>query len=121
MVTFLKFLVLILNYLTSVLLVSSKRRESKLWRYCSIITTLIFTGANGLANQRDFVTPKAWYEDADNEEWEIVTKFLGKLFMAKQDHSPFDVVAWHGNYAPYKYDLAKFCVINSVSYDHIVR
>lgn len=80
-----------------------------------------FIGANGLANQRDFVTPKAWYEDADNEEWEIVTKFLGKLFMAKQDHSPFDVVAWHGNYAPYKYDLAKFCVINSVSYDHIVR
>jgi homogentisate 1,2-dioxygenase len=49
-----------------------------------------------------------------------VTKFLGKLFVARQNHSPFDVVAWHGNYAPYKYDLAKFCVINSVSYDHIV-
>lgn len=40
--------------------------------------------------------------------------------MAIQTHTPFDVVAWHGNYAPYKYDLAKFCVINTVSYDHIV-
>ena len=77
-------------------------------------------GANGLANPRDFLTPQACYEDADNEEWQIVTKFLGKLFVARQNHSPFDVVAWHGNYAPYKYDLAKFCVINSVSYDHIV-
>ena len=37
-----------------------------------------------------------------------------------QDHSPFDVAAWHGNYAPYKYDLAKFCTVNSVSYDHMV-
>lgn len=40
--------------------------------------------------------------------------------MAKTNHSPFDVVAWHGNYAPYKYDLSKFCVINSVSFDHCV-
>jgi homogentisate 1,2-dioxygenase len=78
------------------------------------------SGANGLANPRDFVTPQAYYEDANNEEWQMVTKFLGKLFVARQNHSPFDVVAWHGNYAPYKYDLAKFCVINSVSYDHIV-
>ena len=39
----------------------------------------------------------------------------------RQDHSPFDVVAWHGNYVPYRYDLSKFCVINSVSFDHIVR
>ncbi|KAH8555407.1 homogentisate 1,2-dioxygenase [Umbelopsis sp. PMI_123] len=76
-------------------------------------------GSNGLANPRDFLTPQAWYEDADNEEWQIVTKFLGNLFVAKQEHSPFDVVAWHGNYAPYKYDLDKFCVVNSVSYDHI--
>jgi len=44
----------------------------------------------------------------------------GKLFVAEQDHSPFDVVAWHGNYAPYKYDLGKFMVINAVSYDHAV-
>lgn len=81
---------------------------------------VLILGANGLANPRDFLTPKACYEDANNEEWQIVTKFLGKLFVARQTHSPFDVVAWHGNYAPYKYDLAKFCVINSVSYDHIV-
>ena len=38
-----------------------------------------------------------------------------------QDHSPFDVAAWHGNYAPYKYDLSKFCTVNSVSYDHMVK
>ncbi|KAJ2960763.1 hypothetical protein NQZ79_g3910 [Umbelopsis isabellina] len=76
-------------------------------------------GANGLANPRDFLTPKAWFHEEDNGDWQIINKFLGKLFVAKQDHTPFDVVAWHGNYAPYKYDLAKFCVINSTSFDHI--
>ncbi|KAI9304671.1 homogentisate 1,2-dioxygenase [Cunninghamella echinulata] len=76
-------------------------------------------GANGLANPRDFLTPVAAYVEEDNVEWKILTKFNGKTFVATQNHSPFDVVAWHGNYAPYKYDLAKFCVINSVSYDHI--
>jgi len=74
-------------------------------------------GANGLANPRDFLTPVACYEDLDTE-FEIVTKFQGSLFSTKQGHSPFDVVGWHGNYAPYKYDLAKFMVINTVSYDH---
>ena len=77
-------------------------------------------GANGLANPRDFVTPKANYTKENNVEWQIVTKFDNKLFVAEQQHTPFDVVAWHGNYVPYKYDLAKFCVINTVSYDHIV-
>lgn len=77
-------------------------------------------GANGLANPRDFLTPVAAYVEEDNVEWKILTKFNGKTFVATQNHSPFDVVAWHGNYAPYKYDLAKFCVINTVSYDHIV-
>ncbi|KAI7860643.1 hypothetical protein BDC45DRAFT_492467 [Circinella umbellata] len=76
-------------------------------------------GANGLANPRDFVTPKANYTKENNVEWQIVTKFDNKLFVAEQQHTPFDVVAWHGNYVPYKYDLAKFCVINTVSYDHI--
>ncbi|KAI8870220.1 GD23768 [Ramicandelaber brevisporus] len=79
-------------------------------------------GANGLANPRDFLTPKAAYDtdaDADGVEWTLVAKFGGKLFTLTQDHSPFDVVAWHGNYAPYKYDLAKFCVVNSVSFDHL--
>jgi homogentisate 1,2-dioxygenase len=75
-------------------------------------------GANGLANPRDFLTPVADYEDID-EEYTIYNKFQTKMFQATQTSSPFDVVAWHGNYAPYKYDLAKFCVINSVSFDHI--
>lgn len=74
-------------------------------------------GANGLANPRDFLTPLACYEDLDSTH-EIISKYQGKLFVCQQDHSPFDVVAWHGNYTPYKYDLANFNVINSVSFDH---
>lgn len=76
-------------------------------------------GANGLANPRDFLTPIAHYEDLDTK-YKIITKFQGSLFEAEQEHSPFDVVAWHGNYVPYKYDLKKFMVINSVSFDHCV-
>jgi hypothetical protein len=53
-------------------------------------------------------------------EYTVVNKYGGHLFQAAQDHSPFDVVAWHGNYAPYKYNLADFMVINSVAYDHCV-
>lgn len=75
-------------------------------------------GANGLANPRDFLTPVAHYEEVD-EEHTVYQKYQGKLFAAKQGHSPFDVVAWHGNYAPYKYDLSKFAVVNSVSFDHM--
>jgi homogentisate 1,2-dioxygenase len=74
-------------------------------------------GSNGLANPRDFLTPVAAYEDIDGD-FELVTKFGGRLWSARIDHSPLDVVAWHGNYAPYKYDLAKFNVINTVSFDH---
>lgn len=74
-------------------------------------------GANGLANPRDFLTPVSWYEDLETEHT-IVAKFQGKLFSAKQDHSPFDVVAWHGNYAPYKYNLKNFMVINATAFDH---
>lgn len=77
-------------------------------------------GANGLANPRDFLTPVACYEDKDVNGYEIIAKYQGKLFVANQNHSPFDVVAWHGNYVPYKYDLNKFMVINSVSFDHCV-
>lgn len=77
-------------------------------------------GANGLANPRDFLTPVAWYEDREVENYRIIAKYQGKLFVASQNHSPFDVVAWHGNYVPYKYDLGKFMVINSVSFDHCV-
>jgi homogentisate 1,2-dioxygenase len=74
-------------------------------------------GANGLASSRDFQTPIARYEDID-EDCELIAKFSGKLWVAKMTHSPFDVVAWHGNYAPYKYDLRRFNTMGSVSYDH---
>ena len=74
-------------------------------------------GANGLANPRDFETPVAWFEDKD-ETVEIVAKFGGNLWSCEADHSPLDVVAWHGNYAPYKYDLRRFNTIGSISYDH---
>ncbi|XP_001988070.2 homogentisate 1,2-dioxygenase [Drosophila grimshawi] len=75
-------------------------------------------GANGLANPRDFETPVAWFDNADVSEFNVISKYQGSLFVAKQKHSVFDVVAWHGNYVPYKYDLSKFMVINSVSFDH---
>ncbi len=74
-------------------------------------------GANGLAYPRDFETPVAWFEDRD-EATELVQKFGGALWSTALDHSPFDVVAWHGNLAPYRYDLRRFNTINSVSFDH---
>jgi homogentisate 1,2-dioxygenase len=74
-------------------------------------------GSNGLANPRDFETPVAWFEDVESEH-EIVQKFQGLLWRTTIDHSPFDVVAWHGNSAPYRYDLARFNTINTVSFDH---
>jgi homogentisate 1,2-dioxygenase len=74
-------------------------------------------GSNGLANPRDFLTPVAAFEDVDGD-FELIAKFDGRLWTARIDHSPLDVVAWHGNYAPYKYDLSKFNVINTVSFDH---
>lgn len=74
-------------------------------------------GANGLANSRDFETPVARYEDADGEHV-LIAKFQGHLWSARMDHSPLDVVAWHGNNAPYRYDLRRFNVMGSVSYDH---
>jgi len=74
-------------------------------------------GANGLANPRDFLAPVAAFEDREGD-FRIIAKFLGRLWSAEIDHSPLDVVGWHGNYAPYKYDLATFNCINSVSFDH---
>jgi homogentisate 1,2-dioxygenase len=74
-------------------------------------------GSNGLANPRDFETPVAWFEDSD-EPTEVVQKSLGSLWTTILDHSPLDVVGWHGNYAPWRYDLSKFNTINSVSFDH---
>ena len=74
-------------------------------------------GANGLANARDFETPTAWYEDREGD-LEMVAKFGGELWSCSIGHSPLDVVAWHGNYAPYRYDLKHFNTIGSISYDH---
>lgn len=75
-------------------------------------------GANGLANARDFLHPTASYEIV-KEDWSIVYKLGGKFFNCTQGHGPFDVVAWHGNYVPYKYDLTKFVNVGSISVDHI--
>jgi len=74
-------------------------------------------GSNGLANPRDFKVPMASYEIQDGD-FQLLAKFQGFLWTADVKHSPLDVVAWHGNYVPYKYDLNQFNTINSVSYDH---
>jgi homogentisate 1,2-dioxygenase len=74
-------------------------------------------GSNGLANPRDFLAPVAWYEER-RTPIESVVKFAGNLWATTLDHSPLDVVAWHGNYAPYKYDLARFMTLGTVSFDH---
>ena len=74
-------------------------------------------GSNGLANARDFLTPVAAYEDREGD-FELVAKFQGGLWRADIGHSPLDVVGWHGNYAPCKYDLRRFNTIGSISYDH---
>jgi homogentisate 1,2-dioxygenase len=74
-------------------------------------------GSNCLANARDFLTPHAAYEDVEGA-FELVAKFQGALWSAAIGHSPLDVVGWHGNYAPYKYDLRRFNTIGSISYDH---
>jgi homogentisate 1,2-dioxygenase len=74
-------------------------------------------GSNGLANSRDFETPVAAYEDADGP-CEMIQKYLGALWTTTLDHSPLDVVAWHGNLAPCRYELARFNTIGTVSFDH---
>ncbi len=74
-------------------------------------------GANGLANRRDFLYPTAHFEEL-NSECILLNKFHNQLWRTKLDHSPLDVVAWHGNYAPYKYALANFNTMNTVSFDH---
>jgi homogentisate 1,2-dioxygenase len=74
-------------------------------------------GSNGLANPRDFLTATAAYENRTGS-FQLFCKFHGKLWQCAVDHSPLDVVAWHGNYAPYKYDLRLFNAINTVSFDH---
>lgn len=95
-------------------------------------------GANGLAEPRDFLYPVAWYVTQSNPscvaslhhvgcrcryedracDFTVTTKLLGSLWDAKRTHSPYDVVGWHGNYAPCKYDLALFHAVNTVTVDH---
>jgi homogentisate 1,2-dioxygenase len=74
-------------------------------------------GSNGLANPRDFETPVAWFEDVEGD-FELVQKYLGSMWTTTLDHSPLDVIAWHGNLAPWRYDLARFNVLGTVSFDH---
>src|SRR3954451_16356641 len=73
-------------------------------------------GSQGLAQTRDFMAPVAAFEDTG--KCELVAKFMGGLWASAFEHSPLDVVAWHGDYVPYKYELARFMAINTVSFDH---
>jgi homogentisate 1,2-dioxygenase len=80
-------------------------------------------GSNGLANARDFQAPVAAFDEEDDREqntlnWTIVSKFANRPFVARQTYTPFDVVAWHGTYYPYKYDLGRFNTIGTISHDH---
>lgn len=77
-------------------------------------------GSNGLANARDFQAPVAAFDDTEYgpSSWTIFTKYDNAMFKAVQGHTPFDVVGWHGLYYPYKYDLGRFNVIGSTSFDH---
>ena len=74
-------------------------------------------GANGLANARDFLIPTAAFEERKGS-FKLIAKFQGQLWEAEMHHSPLDVIAWHGTYTPYKYDLSLFNTINTVSFDH---
>jgi homogentisate 1,2-dioxygenase len=74
-------------------------------------------GANCLANPRDFLTPVASYEDVDAPHT-LIVKWGGELYRTHVAHSPIDVVAWHGNYYPYKYDLRRFSPVGAISFDH---
>ncbi len=74
-------------------------------------------GSNGLASPRDFLAPSAKFE-RDDTPTEIIARFGGRSWRTRIGHSPLDVVAWHGNYYPYKYDLARFNAMNSVGFDH---
>jgi homogentisate 1,2-dioxygenase len=79
-------------------------------------------GSNGLANARDFLYPVAWFEPERSivqAPATLYNKFGSRLWSKPISSTPFNVVAWHGNYLPYKYDLSKFCAVNSVTYDHL--
>ncbi len=75
-------------------------------------------GSNGLANARDFLAPVAAFEEPQTKPYEMIRRYGGRLWRTMQARTPFDVVAWHGNLAPLKYDTANFMVIGTVSFDH---
>lgn len=82
-------------------------------------------GSTGLANARDFQIPVAYFDghlstgiaEADDREWKVITRLNGQIWACTQDHTPFDVAGWHGTNYPFKYDLAKFCVLGNVLFD----
>ena len=74
-------------------------------------------GANCLANPRDFKTPVAAFEDKE-APCRLTVKWCGGFHVTEIGHSPLDVVAWHGNYAPYKYDLQTFSPVGAILFDH---
>ncbi|GAB5388849.1 MAG: homogentisate 1,2-dioxygenase [Alphaproteobacteria bacterium] len=74
-------------------------------------------GANCLANPRDFKTPIAWYEDKETD-CHVTVKWCGQFHRTTIGHSPLDVVAWHGNYAPFKYDLRTYSPVGAINFDH---
>lgn len=74
-------------------------------------------GANCLANPRDFKTPVASYEDKETE-CTLYVRWCGRTYTSTIGHSPLDVVAWHGNYVPYKYDLRTFSPVGALLFDH---
>ena len=76
-------------------------------------------GANGLTDERHFVAPSPHFEDRHAPSYRIITKLGGNLWEATQDYSPYDVVAWHGNYAPYRYDLSSFSPVGNTRFDHV--
>ena len=75
-------------------------------------------GANGLANERDFQAPTAFYIDECETQWTVIARWGGKTHTYQQSHCPFDVVSWHGNYYPYKYDLRNYNTMGTISFDH---
>ena len=75
-------------------------------------------GANCLANPRDFKAPVAAYEDRDAPST-VTIKWCGQFHETKIGHSPLDVVAWHGNYAPVKYNLSNYCPVGAILFDHL--
>jgi homogentisate 1,2-dioxygenase len=84
-------------------------------------------GSSGLAQVRDFQIPTAFFDgtlntssnlvQANNTDWTIVSRQASRLWKCSQDHTPFDVAAWHGTFYPYKYDLARFCVLGNALFD----